>query len=141
MDNGSCVKRMHEFSLALSLIEAVEQKAKEIGATSVVYIKLRVGMATAVVPEFMTEAFEVAKIGSLAENATLEIELEPIMFSCWKCNTEFEGKDLFSRCPSCGSIGGRVISGDKLIIERVEMEVMKNENEPTEQTAQASFDA
>jgi hydrogenase nickel incorporation protein HypA/HybF len=77
MGRRSYVEGMHEFSLALSLIEAVEQKAKEVGATSVVYIKLRVGMATTVVPEFMAEAFEVAKMGSLAENATLEIELEP----------------------------------------------------------------
>jgi len=139
MGRRSYVEGMHEFSLALSLIEAVEQKAKEVGATSVVYIKLRVGMATTVVPEFMAEAFEVAKMGSLAENATLEIELEPISFLCWECKTEFEGENLFSRCPFCGSVGGRVISGDKLIIERIEMEVMKDE--PAGQTAQASPDA
>lgn len=114
---------MHEFSLAVRLIEAVERKAEEVGAVSVVRIKLRVGLATTVVPEFLSEAFNVAKLGTIAKDAELEIEADPIRLSCWNCGAEFEANELFAKCRSCGGIGGKVISGDQVIIEQVEFEV------------------
>lgn len=114
---------MHEFSLAMRLIEAVERKAEEIGAVGVARIKLRVGLATTVVPEFLSEAFNIAKLGTIAEDAKLEVEADPIRLSCWNCGAEFEANELFAKCQSCGSIGGKVVSGDQIIIERVEFEV------------------
>ncbi len=114
---------MHEFSLAVRLIEAIGQKAEEVGAVKVSLVKLRVGLATTVVPQFLSEAFNVAKLGTIAEDAELEIETDPIKLICWNCGAEFEADNFFAECQSCGGIGGKVISGDQIVIERVEFEV------------------
>ncbi|MCS7254864.1 MAG: hydrogenase maturation nickel metallochaperone HypA [Armatimonadota bacterium] len=114
---------MHEFSLAMQLVKVVERKANEMGAKSIIRIKVRVGLATTIVPEFLSEAFNVAKLGTLAEDAELEIEVEPIKLSCWNCGNEFEAEGLFSKCCLCGSVGGKVVSGGEVIVEQVELKV------------------
>lgn len=130
---------MHEFSLAVSLINAIERKAKEMGAKRAIRVKLRIGLAAAVVPEFLREAFEIAKLGTIAEETILEIEFEPIQLSCWNCGNEFEANSLLGECPMCGNIGGKLICGDQLIVERVEFEV--GGDEPDEDASQRSVDA
>ena len=52
---------MHELSIIASLFEIMEEKAGEKRAKKIVFVKLRVGKLSGVVPEFLHTAFDMYK--------------------------------------------------------------------------------
>jgi len=94
---------MHEISIMQSTLELAEESARKANCTEILAIRLRVGLLSGVVPEALEFAFDVLKMGSMMENARLEIERVPASFSCSGCGL----KDLLSDvlrfdCPECG---------------------------------------
>jgi hydrogenase nickel incorporation protein HypA/HybF len=67
---------MHEISVAQSIIEIAEANAHTQKANAIQKIKVRLGEFTTVVPEALEFAFDVARRGTLAEHAVLEIEFD-----------------------------------------------------------------
>ena len=70
---------MHEISIIESILEVAEEKASEADSPSITVIKLRLGEFTAIAREALEFAFEVARLGTLAEHARLEIEVVPMV--------------------------------------------------------------
>ena len=65
---------MHELSVCQGLLRQVEKVAAEHDARAVDRILLRVGALSGVEPDLLSHAFDIARMGTLAENARLEIE-------------------------------------------------------------------
>lgn len=68
---------MHELSLIQDLLQKIEQVAQEHQATKVTGVAVRLGALTHLSADHFREHFEQAVAGSLAEGATLEIEVNP----------------------------------------------------------------
>ena len=77
---------MHEISIIESILEVAEEKAREADSPSITVIKLRLGEFTAIAREALEFAFEVARLGTLAEHARLEIEVVPMVLHCVVCD-------------------------------------------------------
>jgi hydrogenase nickel incorporation protein HypA/HybF len=92
---------MHEISIMQSALELAEAHAREVGATAISRISLRVGIVSGVVPEAMRFAFDVLKTNTMAASASLEIEQIPGVFRCSSCGGLVSLQTLRFDCPSC----------------------------------------
>ena len=113
---------MHEISIAESIIQIAEAKAREQGARSIQVIKLRLGEFTTIVPEALEFAFEIARQGTLAEFARLEIEIVPMVVRCVVCERDTKPMNgIRLTCTECG-FPMEIVSGEELQIEYIEIE-------------------
>ena len=92
---------MHEFSIARSLLEIVEQETLPYGGVKVVNVKLRIGKLSGVMPDALRFAFEILSEGGITEGASLLIEEVPVELYCHQCNTASTVDDPFLVCPHC----------------------------------------
>jgi hydrogenase nickel incorporation protein HypA/HybF len=110
---------MHEFSLAERILEcALELSATHEGAP-VERIEVEIGALRAVVPDSLLFAFEAAAQETAAEGARLDWREVPAQVECRACQANYEPQDMIWSCPECGTVGGRAVHGDELLITRV----------------------
>ncbi len=117
---------MHELAICQSLMQQVETIAAREQARRIISITLRIGPLSGVEAELLRQAFPVASAGTVAEQARLEIEPQPVRIRCRQCNTEHEVPPNRLRCPECGEHQTWLISGDELLLASLELE--KNES-------------
>lgn len=114
---------MHELSIAVSLIEAAEERALVEGAERIARMSLRIGPLSGVVPEALVSAFELASHSTMAQGAVLEIERVPIAVFCAACEREMVVGSAFSfACPACGRPTNDILSGNELEFTSMEIE-------------------
>jgi hydrogenase nickel incorporation protein HypA/HybF len=113
---------MHEASIVLSLLDTLTDRCREEGYGSIESIRLRIGMASGIMPEAIDFAFQAAKTDTIARDAQLYIEMVPVGGSCSDCRKVFEVSEAYViKCPLCGSPSFKIEKGYELDI--VEMEV------------------
>lgn len=111
---------MHEMSIALAVVEQVEQAARAGGATGVAGVRLRIGELAGVVPDALSFCFELACAGTLLEGAELEAEQVPARARCGPCADEWAvGMPPQLCCPRCGTATAGLLSGRELHIAAV----------------------
>ena len=113
---------MHEVSIMTEALRMAMDATTSAGASRVLKLRLRIGSLSGVVPESLRFAFDVVCHDTLAQGATLEIEV--IQAACWcaNCQAEFECADFFNECPVCQEVSGELRRGRELDIASVEME-------------------
>ena len=114
---------MHELAIVEGILETVIPAVKKYpDVKRIVTIKLQIGELSGVVPECIHEYFLIAAQGTIAEGAKIEIERIPVGIKCGSCGYEgpFEGKVY--RCPKCGGIDYRIVSGREYYVDSVEAE-------------------
>ena len=114
---------MHELSIVASLFDILNEKAVEQKAKKITKVKLKVGMLSGVVPELLESAFEVYKKGTIASEAKLEVEETNVKAKCQKCGNEFSPEDFTMICPKCNSLEIKILSGQELLLEKMELEI------------------
>jgi hydrogenase nickel incorporation protein HypA/HybF len=114
---------MHEMSICQGLLDQVERIAREKGAKQVDSIVLSIGPLSGVEPELLSRAYEVAKLKTIAEYATLEISTGPVVVECRSCGASGEAGVNRLLCPSCGDWQVDVVEGDELLLLRLEISV------------------
>jgi hydrogenase nickel incorporation protein HypA/HybF len=113
---------VHEFAVAQSLLEIVEQEARPYHGARVTRVQLRIGQLSTVVPEALRFAFEAVTHGGIAEGAVLEIEEVPLSIRCRTCEEHFVIDDPFLVCPRCTGTAVEMISGRELEIKSMEID-------------------
>ena len=113
---------MHELSLAMSVKEIVEDAAKSNGSSKVNEVNIVVGSFSSVVADALEFAMEVAKKGSVFENARINIRTEKAVLNCSECGKDTEMEDYIFKCGICGSGAVRVITGDRMYVESIDIE-------------------
>lgn len=118
---------MHETSIALGILDIINDRCIAEGYHSVESVRLRIGRAAGIMPEALLFSFDVAKEGTLAENATLIIDSIPLGGICSECKSEFEVEEAYVlSCPQCGSTAFKIQKGYEM--EIVEMDVKEEEH-------------
>jgi len=115
---------MHEVTVCDSLLDLVEETARKHGAKQVISVRVRIGEISGVVPELLLHAFEVlAPERQLTRKASLVMDRVKPLARCEACGKDFEPTDYIFICPACGSGKTKLIAGDELSLDRIEMEV------------------
>jgi hydrogenase nickel incorporation protein HypA/HybF len=123
---------MHELAVAQAIVAAAERHA---GGRPVSVVRVRVGRLRQVVPEYLSFYFEVASKETVCEGAELESERVPSLLRCSDCGAKWDpaptparsGDELIVRfrCPECESADHRVVSGDELVVESIDVSKLK----------------
>jgi len=113
---------MHELAICQALMNQVESIAAERNASSVVSIVVGMGPLSGVEAQLLKHAYPVASAGTVAEGAELVIENLPVRIKCTECGNESDALPNKLVCKACGDWRTTLISGDELILMRVELE-------------------
>ncbi|MCL2807245.1 MAG: hydrogenase maturation nickel metallochaperone HypA [Coriobacteriia bacterium] len=113
---------MHELSLMMGVIDAVEASARENKASKVTEIKLVIGEMAEVLDDAMNFAFEVLAPGTLAEGASLSISKIAPQSRCLACGVEFVHDRYHFACPTCDSLATELFAGKEMHIDAIVVE-------------------
>jgi len=119
---------MHELSVCQALMSQVDDIAKQHKASAVEIIHLQLGPLSGVEPDLLQSAFPFASANTVADKAKLIIHLAPIRIRCNSCLTESEVSSNKLVCKACGDWHNQLLSGDELILERVELSSSQDES-------------
>jgi len=113
---------VHEFAITQGILQIAEREAVKHNSSRITRIKLQLGEFTGVVKEALEFSFEVIKLGTLAEDARLEIEVIKLRKQCPGCDEVFEAEGQFDFfCPQCNA-PAEIISGREMQIEYIDLD-------------------
>lgn len=104
---------MHEFGICESVLAAVERRAE---GRPVAAVGVRAGTMLRIVPEAFEQAFSFVATGSVAEGATTELDVTPVVGDCRRCGAAISSHDPVPVCPTCGSADLERTAGDELVL-------------------------
>ena len=131
---------MHELSICNALLDQVEQIARDHDAAIVASIIVKIGPLSGVEPQLLRNAYPLAAAGTLAEHAELLIEEADVVVRCSECGAESAALPNRLLCGHCGDFRTHVISGDEMILQRVELGT-RPERETAKQTSRLAVEA
>jgi hydrogenase nickel incorporation protein HypA/HybF len=112
---------MHELSICQQLLSQVERIALEHGATAVDRVVVSVGPLSGVEPQLLERAFGVARAGTLAQQAVLEVSSGAVRIRCRSCGVEQTARPNRLLCDACGGWRIEVLEGTQLVLMTVEL--------------------
>lgn len=115
---------MHELSVCQALVAQLERVSATNGGGRVELVRLRVGPLSGIEPALLRHAFPLAAAGTVADGADLFIESSTLVVQCSGCGVQSEAAANRMLCGSCGSFRVRLISGDEMMLESVELAVV-----------------
>jgi hydrogenase nickel incorporation protein HypA/HybF len=113
---------MHELAICQALMEQVVAIAVRKHATAVTDIHVGLGPLSGVEPGLMQNAFPIAAAGTLAGAATLHLRETSIRVKCAACGAESTASANRLVCAECQDWRTMLVSGDELLLERVELD-------------------
>jgi len=114
---------VHELSIVQSILEVADVEAKRHGATKIKRIICRIGVLRQVDRTTLSEAFEIARAGTAAGAASLEVTTVGMNLTCSACYFEDELPTWQFECPECGSSKIKLSGGDEIELTSMELEV------------------
>lgn len=111
---------MHELAICQALMAQLEQSAAAQGAAVIERVVLSVGPLSGVEPLLLQRAFEVARAGTVAGAAELEIHTGPVRGHCRTCGADNEAVANRLLCGACGDWRVNLTAGDELLLLRLE---------------------
>lgn len=112
---------MHELSICQSMINQINTIARQHHADKVTKVTLRIGPLSGVEPQLLMQAFPLVSADTVASDAALVIEAQPIRVLCRSCNQESEATINLLICGHCGDHQTQVISGDEMLLANLEL--------------------
>lgn len=117
---------MHELAVCQALLAQVDDIARVQNAIAVYEINVDVGPLSGVVPELLTQAFTIARAGTLAHAAELIVNEPPVTVRCQICEQKTDTTPNALCCAACGDWRTTVIRGDELMLRDVVLERAPN---------------
>ena len=113
---------MHELSIALSILDVVEEEAERCGGR-VVAVHLKLGPLSGVVKEALVSAYELAREQTSLAASELIIEEVPLVAHCAVCEAAHTLASVQELCcPVCGAATAEIVSGRELEVVALEIE-------------------
>lgn len=121
--SARCNARVHELSIALSIIEGVEEESTRQGGARVCSVHVRLGPLSGVVKEALLFSYELACEGTSLEGSSLVIVDVPLVVYCPQCGAERAPVSIQRlECTECGTPAGRVLKGAELEVYALELQ-------------------
>lgn len=110
---------MHELGLIYQVIKTVDEVKHEQNLTEIESITLQIGEMSDVVPKFITQAWENAKISTAYADTKLLVESVKARAKCNDCGHIHDVRDIDFVCPQCGSMKLSIVSGREFLIKEI----------------------
>ncbi|MDM8564199.1 hydrogenase maturation nickel metallochaperone HypA [Candidatus Halobeggiatoa sp. HSG11] len=113
---------MHELSICQATLKQILDIGQSYPNHVVSCITLKIGPLSGVEPFLLEQAFPLASINTIAENAELIIEHLPVKILCLQCDTESKTPPNRLLCQKCGAWQTKLISGDEMLLASLEFQ-------------------
>lgn len=113
---------MHESSLAKQILDTVLERAHAENATRVRMVKGWVGETESLSRESLAFQFSAHAKGTIAEHATLELDLNHVEAKCEECEMTYLPEHHLLFCPHCGSTEATLLGKVGLGIDTIDVE-------------------
>lgn len=113
---------MHEMSLAMGVMQIVEDAARSQGFERVRVVRLEIGRLAAVEVEALRFCFDAVTRETLAEGAALEIVDAPGTAWCMQCSEAITIPALADPCPRCGGFQLQITGGTEMRVKDLEVD-------------------
>jgi hydrogenase nickel incorporation protein HypA/HybF len=110
---------MHELSVATAVLNTA---LKHAGDRQVTVVSVRMGRMRQVVPEPLRFYFGIVARDTRCEGAALELVEIGARLECAECGQGWAPEIPAFRCPACGSADVRVLAGEELEVDYIEVE-------------------
>lgn len=100
----------------------VESVAAANGAERVNTVTIAIGALSGVEPGLLRQAFTIARAGTIAEEAALEIEEVAPRIYCPACDVTSDAPPNRLLCARCGTWQVRLVAGDELTLTSIALE-------------------
>lgn len=114
---------MHEFSIAISIIEIAEAEAKKANSKGIKELVLDVGTMAGIEFFALDAAMEMAVKNTLLEKAKLTVNKIQAKARCTECKTEFDISQVYDPCPKCESLYHELLGGKELQIKSLVVDI------------------
>jgi hydrogenase nickel incorporation protein HypA/HybF len=112
---------VHELAVCQGLVDEIARVARAQGADEVQAVTVAVGALAGVESGLLERAFVIARAGTVAAQARLQLQSLPARVACSECGAEAEVAPNRLLCPACGGWRVRVVGGEELLLIRVEL--------------------
>ena len=113
---------MHEFSIAVSIVELAEAEARKAEAFAVSELVLDIGSLSGIEYDALDTALEMAVRHTMLENCRLVVNKIAAMAKCRECQHEFAISQVYDPCPQCNSPFHDILRGKELQIKSLVVE-------------------
>jgi hydrogenase nickel incorporation protein HypA/HybF len=113
---------MHEYSIVMALIEQCEALAKQHNAIAIERVNIKVGILSGVEPSLLAQAFNSFKLDGICTNASLNMQIQPLVLQCNTCNKRTVQMHRVVLCPDCNSADTLVVDGEDMMLMQLEMD-------------------
>ena len=112
---------MHELGIVFSIINSVENVAKENNVKHVDVVELEIGEVSTIVNSYLEDCWKWACSKSeLMNGAELKVEVIPAVTYCESCKGEYKTVEYGKICPYCQSEKTYLLSGNEIMIKEIE---------------------
>jgi hydrogenase nickel incorporation protein HypA/HybF len=112
---------MHELSIALSMLDELEEQVEKHGGASVEAVHVRIGILSGVDPQALRFAYELACEGTPFVGSRLEIESVPLLVFCPQCTSTHNPDPQNICCPRCLTPEQQILEGRELEVRALEL--------------------
>ena len=112
---------MHEYSIVMSLLDAVQAEMELRRATGVRKVVIRIGELSGVDPELLVSAYSTIQQDTVCRDSELELKYVAAIWKCSMCDGTIPRGEIL-HCLACG-IPATMQAGNEIILEQLEMEV------------------
>lgn len=110
---------MHEFSLTQNLLEIA---LKHADSRQIKHVNLLIGEFSDEHEDAIQFHWDSLAEGTLAQGAQLHFQRTNAEMTCLACKMVFHPDDEISACPACGSRYLKLLSGDDVRLESIDVE-------------------
>jgi hydrogenase nickel incorporation protein HypA/HybF len=115
---------MHELSIALSIVEMVEQESARLDGRHVAAVHLRVGRLSGIVTRALEASYELACEDTILAGSRLVIEDVPVVTQCVVCDGRRSVRSIQDMCCEvCGTPATNIVEGRELLVTALETEL------------------
>ncbi len=114
---------MHELSIALSMLDMIEEEAAHRSGAVVKAVHVKLGPLSGVVKQALRSAYDLAREGTTLANCNLVVEDIPLIVRCrYLQRRRPAGIALLHGLRRCGASNVEVVSGRELEVAALEIE-------------------
>jgi hydrogenase nickel incorporation protein HypA/HybF len=113
---------MHELSIAISMIDQINEETEARGGLEVEAVHLKLGVFSGVDKSALLFAYELACEGTPLHGSRLIIETIPLVIYCSSCKVERTPDSVYQLCcPQCQTPAQDVIRGREIEVSALEI--------------------
>ncbi|MFC2089256.1 hydrogenase maturation nickel metallochaperone HypA [Bacteroidota bacterium] len=113
---------MHEMSIALSIIDVVDEQARKAEAKAVKEVEMDIGTMSGIEYEALEFALQAAVQNTIMQSSAIVINRIRARSECMECGHQFDAASFFSDCPSCKQNNTKLICGRELQVKSIVIE-------------------